>query len=265
MQSLFIVHAYLYGGIWMKTSRFALALMLLAALALSSCAPKAAKKITFASDATFPPMEFVDAQKNVTGFDVDLVAAIAKAGGFEATVKNTAWDGIFAGLTAGDYEAVASSVTITDERKGTMDFSAPYVNAGQVIIAPKATTNIAKPADLVGKKVGVQIGTTGDIEVAKIAGVKEKKTYDEIGLAVEDLTIGRLDAVVVDSPIAANYVLQNEKYKAKLQIVGTPFTEEYYGIAVKKGNARVLDLVNKGLAAIQKDGTLDKLKAKWLQ
>ena len=84
----------------MKTSRFALALLILAALALSSCAPKASKKITFASDATFPPMEMVDAQKNVIGFDIDLVNAIAKAGGFEATVKNTAWDGIFAGLAS---------------------------------------------------------------------------------------------------------------------------------------------------------------------
>jgi polar amino acid transport system substrate-binding protein len=248
----------------MKTSRFALVLMVLATLSFSACAPKVSQKIVFGSDATFPPMEFVDAQKNVVGFDIDMINAVAKAGGFEASVKNTAWDGIFAGLTAGDYDAVLSSVTITDERKGTMDFSTPYVNAGQVIIVPKATTNVSKPDDLVGKKVGVQIGTTGDIAVAKIAKVT-KKTYDEIGLAVEDLSIGRLDAVVVDSPIAANYVLQNDKYKAKLQIVGAPFTEEFYGVAVKKGNSKVLDLVNKGLAAIQKDGTLDKLKAKWLQ
>jgi polar amino acid transport system substrate-binding protein len=146
-----------------------------------------------------------------------------------------------------------------------MDFSTPYLNAGQVIIVPKATSNISKPEDLAGKIVGVQISTTGDIAVAKIAGVKQKKTYDDIGLAVEDLSIGRIDAVVVDSPTAAGYVLQNDKYKAKLQIVGVPFTEEYYGIAVKKGNKALLDLIDKGLAAIQKDGTLDTLKKKWLQ
>jgi polar amino acid transport system substrate-binding protein len=146
-----------------------------------------------------------------------------------------------------------------------MDFSTPYLNAGQVIIVPKTTTNVSKPEDLAGKTVGVQISTTGDIAVGKITGVKAKKTYDDIGLAVEDLSIGRLDAVVVDSPTAAGYVLQNDKYKAKLQIVGKPFTEEYYGIAVKKGNKDLLDLLNKGLAVIMKDGTLDKLKAKWLQ
>jgi polar amino acid transport system substrate-binding protein len=249
----------------MRTSRFALGLLLIAALALTACGPKASKKITFGSDASFPPMEFVDAQKAVTGFDIDMIQAVAKAAGFEAEVKNVAWDGIFAGLANGEYDAILSSVTITDERKGTMDFSTPYVNAGQVIIVPKTTTDVSKPEDLKGKVVGVQISTTGDIAVGKIEGVKQKKTYDEIGLAVEDLSIGRLDAVVVDSPIAANYVLQNEKYKAKLQIVGVPFTEEYYGVAVKKGNQKVLDKINKGLEAIQKDGTLDKLKAKWLQ
>lgn len=248
----------------MKTSRFALALVVLAALALPLGA-QAKPKLSFGSDATFPPMEFVDAQKNVTGFDIDLINAVAKAAGFEAVVKNVAWDGIFAGLENGEYDGILSSVTITDERKQKYDFSAPYVNAGQVIIVAKTAKGIAKPADLAGKKVGVQIGTTGDIAVGKIAGVKDKKTYDEIGLAVEDLSIGRLDAVVVDSPIAANYVLQNDKYKAKLTIVGKPFTEEFYGITVKKGDAKALDLINKGLAAIQKDGTLDKLKAKWLQ
>jgi len=248
----------------MKTSRIALALAVLTALALPLWSQ--GKTYTFGSDATFPPMESVDAvTKAVIGFDVDMINAIGKAAGFKAIVKSTAWDGIFAGLNAGDYDGVLSSVTITDERKATMDFSTPYVNAGQVIIVSKKVNNVSKPADLKGKIVGVQISTTGDIAVGKIAGVKEKKTYDDIGLAVEDLTIGRLDAVVVDSPIAANYVLQNEKYKAVLKIVGQPFTEEYYGIAVKKGNSELLGLINKGLASITKDGTLDKLKKKWLQ
>ena len=248
----------------MKTSRIALVLVVLTALTLPLWAQ--VKNYVFGSDATFPPMEFVDAAtKNVIGFDVDMINAAGKAAGFTATVKSTAWDGIFAGLAAGDYDGVLSSVTITDERKAAMDFSTPYLNAGQVIIVPKTTQNVSKPADLKGLVVGVQISTTGDIAVGKIAGVKEKKTYDDIGLAVEDLTIGRLDAVVVDSPTAAGYVLQNDKYKAKLMIVGVPFTEEYYGIAVKKGDAVLLGLINKGLAAITKDGTLDTLKKKWLQ
>ena len=248
----------------MKTSKFSLFLLLFVTVALPLAA-QAKVKLTFGSDATFPPMEFVDTNKNIVGFDVDMINAVAKAAGFEAVVKNVAWDGIFAGLENSEYDGILSSVTITDERKAKYDFSSPYVNAGQVIIVAKTTKDVSKPEDLKGKVVGVQISTTGDIAVTKIAGVKQKKTYDEIGLAVEDLSIGRLDAVVVDSPIAANYVLQNEKYKAVLKIVGIPFTEEYYGIAVKKGNAELLGLINKGLETIMKDGTMDKLKAKWLQ
>jgi polar amino acid transport system substrate-binding protein len=248
----------------MKASKFAFVLLFFVTVALPLAA-QAKVKLTFGSDATFPPMEFVDTNKSIVGFDVDMINAVAKAAGFEAVVKNVAWDGIFAGLENSEYDGILSSVTITDERKAKYDFSSPYVNAGQVIIVPKTTKDVTKPEDLKGKVVGVQISTTGDIAVTKIAGIKQKKTYDEIGLAVEDLSIGRLDAVVVDSPIAANYVLQNDKYKAKLQIVGKPFTDEYYGVTVRKGDAKALDLINKGLAAIQKDGTLDKLKAKWLQ
>jgi polar amino acid transport system substrate-binding protein len=247
----------------MKISKAMLLLAILVAVSVPLWSQ--GKTYTFGSDATYPPMEFVDqATKNVIGFDVDLINAIAKAAGFKAEVKSTAWEGIFAGLGAGTFDGVLSSVTITEERKATMDFSKPYLNSGQVIVVPKTTKNVTKPEDLKGKVVGVQISTTGDVAVGKIAGVKEKKTYDDIGLAVEDLAIGRLDAVVVDSPTAAGYVLQNDKYKAKLMISSKPFTDEVYGIAVKKGNAELLGLLNKGLDAIIKDGTVEKLKKKWL-
>jgi len=249
----------------MKISKLALPLVASALLSLPLWSQNM-PTYTFGSDATFPPMEFVDtATKSVVGFDVDMINAIGKAAGFTAVVKNTSWDGIFAGLAAGDYDGVLSSVTITDDRKKVMDFSDPYLNAGQVIIVRKDNTDITKPEDLAGKVVGVQIATTGDIAVSKIPGVKQKKTYDDIGLAVEDLAIGRIDAAVVDSPTAAGYVLQNDKYKATLKISSQPFTEEYYGIAVNKGNSKLLDLINTGLAAIKQDGTLDMLKKKWLQ
>jgi polar amino acid transport system substrate-binding protein len=115
-----------------------------------------------------------------------------------------------------------------------------------------------------GKKVGAQIGTTGAIEVAKFKNIT-LKSYDEAGLAVEDLYVGRIDAVVLDSPTAVSYVLQNEKYKAKLKIVGKTFTSEHYGVALKKGNQKALAMINKGLEAIAKDGTLAKIAQKWLK
>jgi len=221
------------------------------------------KRIIVALDVTWPPMEFIDEFNNIVGFDVDLVNAIARAEGFEVELKNVAWDNIFAGLVARKYQAIASSVTITDERKATMAFSEPYVNAGQVLVVRKETTGVTTLAELVGKKVGGQIGTTGVMEIMKVAGL-ELKTYDEIGLAYEDLANGNIDGVVADSPIAANFTLQNAEYKKKLMIVGVPFTDEWLGFAFKKGDEKTLNLFNDGLAKVKTSGKLDEIITKWL-
>ncbi len=221
------------------------------------------KAITVATDATWPPMEMVDGNKNIVGFDIDYLNAVAKEAGFKVEFQNTAWDGIFAGIALGKYDAIVSSVTITDERKKTMDFSIPYINAGQILIVPNTSSAVVL-SDLKGKKVGAQIGTTGAFEVKKTEGV-ELRTYDEIGLAFEDMASGRIDAVVCDTPVAADYALQRPEYKDNFKIVGEPFTEEYYGVVVKKGNTELLDLINKGIKAVQEKGIDKKLEAKWLK
>lgn len=220
--------------------------------------------IVVATDATWPPMEMVDESKNIVGFDIDLLNAAAEAGGFTVEFRNTAWDGIFAGLPAGAYDAVMSSVTITDERKKQMDFSIPYINAGQILIVRSDTKGVEKLADLKGKSVGAQIGTTGSFEIEKIAGLT-LKTYDEIGLAFEDLVNGRIDGAVADTPVAADFALQNKNYKGKLKIVGEPFTDEFYGIAVKKGNTKVLETINAGLEKVLNTKTYTKIEEKWLR
>jgi polar amino acid transport system substrate-binding protein len=209
-------------------------------------------------------MEYIDENKEIVGFDIDLLNLAAEEGGFEVEFQNTAWDGIFAGLANGDYDAVISSVTITDERKKTMDFSIPYINAGQVLIVQSSTTGVTEIADLQGESVGAQIGTTGSFEVEKVSGV-ELKTYDELGLAIEDLVNGRIGGVVADTPIAADFALQNPAYEGKLKIVGEPFTDEYYGVAVKKGNSEVLDKINAGLKKVLDAGKDEELKDKWLR
>jgi polar amino acid transport system substrate-binding protein len=220
--------------------------------------------IVIATDATWPPMEMVDESKEIVGFDIDLMKAAAEKGGFTVEFQNTAWDGIFAGLAAGEYDAVMSSVTITEERKGTMDFSVPYINAGQILVVPQATSGVKTLADLKGKSVGAQIGTTGSFEIEKVSGV-ELRTYDEIGLAFEDLVNGRIDALVADTPVAADFALMNPNYKGKMKIVGEPFTEEFYGVAVKKGNKTILDAVNKGLNAVLNTNTYEKIEDEWLR
>jgi polar amino acid transport system substrate-binding protein len=236
-------------------------------LTVASCAKKEPAKITIATDATWPPMEMVDTNKNIVGFDIDLMTAAAKAGGFAVEFKNTAWDGIFAGLENGKYDAVMSSVTINDERKKTMDFSIPYINAGQILVVKSEVNGVTTLDDLKGKTVAAQIGTTGAFEIDKVkaADKMNEKTYDDIGLAFEDLVNGRVDAVVCDNPTAANYALQNDKYKGKLKIVGDRFTEEYYGVAVKKGNTKVLDVINAGLKKVLDAGDNKAIEDKWLK
>lgn len=240
----------------------------LSALAFSACgAQKAADAkpaLTVAHDATWPPMEYVDADKNIVGYSVDVTNAIAEAAGFTLTHKNAAWDGIFAALEAGDFDFIASSVSITAERKAKYDFSAPYVSVGQILIT-KSDSTATKLDDLKGKLVGAQIGTTGANEIKKALGDAALKNYDEIGLAMEDLKNGNIQGVVCDDPIAGNYALKNPNYEGKLKLVGSPWTGEDYGFVVKQGNAKVLDLINKGLDIISKNGKLDEIKAKWFK
>jgi polar amino acid transport system substrate-binding protein len=242
----------------------ALAVCSLAVVMIAGCAKKGANKIVVASDCTWPPMEFVDDSKQIVGLDIDLIKAIAQAEGFEVEILNTAWDGIFAGLSGGKYDAVISSVTITDERTKEMDFSNPYLNAGQILVVRKESTGVSTLEDFKGKTAGAQIGTTGAIAIDKIPAIK-KKTYDEIGLGIEDLVNKRIDVVVCDKPTAVNYALKNEKYKSKLMIIGKPFTNEFYGIAIKKGNAAIIEKINAGLKKVQDSGELQKIEDKWLQ
>ena len=223
----------------------------------------AGKTYTVATDATWPPMEMVDANKQIVGLDIDYLTAVAKEAGFAVTFKNTAWDGIFAGLEAGQYDIIASSVTITEERRKKYDFSAPYIDIGQILVVPKAET-AATLAAMKGKKVGAQIGTTGAFEIKKVEGV-EPKSYDEIGLAFEDMAAGRIAGVVCDEPVAVQFALQKAEYKEKFKIVGSPFTTEAYGFVVRKGDAALLDLLNKGIAAVKAKKLDEQLRAKWLR
>ncbi len=219
-------------------------------------------KIVFATDATWPPMEFVDSDKKIVGFAIDFMTAAGKEAGFTPVFKNTAWDGIFAGLAAGKYDAISSSVSITDERKKAMDFSVPYFQVQQALIVQK-DSKAGSLADLKGKKVGAQIGTTGFFALKADKGV-EPKSYDEVGLAMEDLNVGRIAGVVCDDPVAANYALI--KYKDTLKIAAVLKTDkvENYGIAVKKGNKKILDLINKGIEAVKAKGLEKELKKKWI-
>jgi polar amino acid transport system substrate-binding protein len=141
-----------------------------------------------------------------------------------------------------------------------MLFSDAYFKAGQIVTVRKDNTTITGKDTLTGE-VGAQLGTTGAMEVEKLSGVT-LKTYDDIGLAFQDLMNGQINAVVCDNPVALGYVGKNP---GTLKIVGEAFTDENYGIAVAKGKTDLLAKINAGIAAIIKEGLIETLSAKWLE
>jgi branched-chain amino acid transport system substrate-binding protein len=217
-------------------------------------------KIVIGTNAEYPPFEMVDDAGNIIGFDPDLMEAIAEAAGFEFEWVNTRWDGIFVALASGEFDAVISAATITEERAQTVDFSDPYFNAGQMIAVRADETEIKTDADLAGKKVGVQLGTTGDIWLTEQTQA-EVVRYDENTLAFQALAAGDVDAAVCDGPTAIDIVKANPEMN--LVVLPGVYTDENYGIAVRKDRPEVLAAINKGLAAVKASGKYDEIWNKW--
>ena len=218
-------------------------------------------KVRIATDATWPPFEYVDEQTmEIVGFDIDLIKAIADEAGLEIEIVNVSWDPLLAGMAQCQYDAAISAMTITEERKQAMLFSDPYFEAGQLVTVRIDNTDITSRFDLGGKTVGAQIGTTGSFEVENIAGAI-LKTYDDIGLAMQDLMNGQIDAVIADNPLAIGYANKNPD---KLKTVGVVFTAESYGIAVCKTKPEILERINEGLAKVKAEGLIEELILKWL-
>ncbi len=160
--------------------------LLLASLVLAACGGGGQAKVRVGTDATWPPFESVDeTTKDIVGFDMDLMNAIAKEAGFEIEYSNVPWDSLLAGMAQCQYDAAISAMTITPERAEQFAFSDPYFAAGQVVTVSVDNTDITGKDSLAGKTVGVQLGTTGDIEAQKITGATVKN-YDDIGLAFQD-------------------------------------------------------------------------------
>jgi len=216
--------------------------------------------VTVGTNAEYPPFEFVDEEGNIAGFDPDLMTAIAEAAGFEFEFVNTRWDGIFVALASGEFDAVISAATITEEREEMVDFSDPYFDAGQVIAVRADEAEIAGADDLEGKRVGVQLGTTGDIWLTDETGA-EVVRYDENTLAFQALANGDVDAAVADSPTAAELVKANPEMN--LKVLPEVYTEEQYGIAVNPERQDVLAAINEGLAAVKASGTYDEIYDKY--
>ena len=230
--------------------------------AASAAAPPA-RVYVVGTDAAYAPFESQNEKGKIVGFDIDVVKAAAAKAGIAVKFVNTPWEGIFNNLAQGDRDLVASAVTITDERKQTMDFSTPYFDAQQLIAVP-TNSKITKFDDLKKLKVGVQTGTTGDEAVSKSLGKTNAniKRFESTPLALKELEAGGVDAVVADNGVVINYVNNNTGGKFKT-VTDSAFAPEQYGLAIKKGNTELKTLMDKGLADIKTDGTYDKIYAQY--
>jgi len=229
------------------------------ASAAAPAAPPPAKVLVVGTDAAYAPFESQNEKGEIVGFDIDVVKAVAKKAGLEVKFVNTPWEGIFNALNQGDRDLIVSAVTITDERKQTMDFSAPYFDAAQ-LIAVKQNSKVSKFDDLKKLKVGVQTGTTGDEAVTKLLGKNSTsiKRFELTPLALKELEAGGVDAVVADNGVVVHYIANNPGGKFKT-VNDKAFVPEQYGIVVKKGNKELLGKIDLALGAIKADGTYDKI------
>ncbi|MEO7244586.1 MAG: basic amino acid ABC transporter substrate-binding protein, partial [Rubrivivax sp.] len=199
----------------------------------------------------------------IVGFDIEVVQAVAARGGFQVKFVNTPWEGIFNALGQGDRDLLVSAITITDERRQSVDFSQPYFDAAQ-LIAVRHASKVARFADLKSLKVGVQTGTTGDEAVSKLLGKTSPniRRFESTPLALQELDNGGVDAVVADNGVVTHHVANNPGGQFRT-VSDHGFARERYGIAVKKGNAELLGKINDGLKAIQADGTYETIYAKY--
>ncbi len=244
----------------MKLPRFPIVLGLILILSLWCCAGAASPVLKVGSDCTYPPMEMQNEKTGAfEGFDIDLIKAIAKKMGRSVQIINTGWDGIIPGLMNGNYDCLISAMTITDERAAQINFSDPYFTAGQVIMVRADNNSIKGVSDLKGKKIAVQMGTTGDIAASKIEGANVLR-FNTNPEAVQELRNGGADAVIADSTTLMWEALKDSKLKLADR---KPFTVEYYGIGVKKGNDSLLNAINKSLAQIKVSGEYEKIFTKW--
>lgn len=223
--------------------------------------------LTVGSDTAYPPFEFIEGDQ-VVGFDIDLIREIAQrlGDGLEIEVVSADFDTIFTALAAGRFDVVISAVTITGERKQTVDFTDPYFHADQSLaVREEDAGEIEGVEDLEGRTVGVQRGTTGE-DCARNALeepglVAEVRSFETVVDAFTDLSAGGVDAILNDFPTSKRVVEQ----RRGLAIVQMIRTQERYGIAVSKDNPNLRVAINDALDEIRTDGTYRELFLKWFE
>jgi len=214
------------------------------------------KTLIMGTDPGFKPFEYKNGQ-NVVGFDVDLVREIAKDTNRSLQIEEISFDGLLPALQAGRIDLIAAGMTVTPERAKNAAFSTTYYSAAQKVVVPKTGSTVESVDDLKGKRIGVQLGTTGDTLAHKITGASVVQ-LPATSNVMQELNARRIDAAIMDNGPATQYLATNPN----LTMLARDLTKEDYAIAIKKGNAELLKQVNDSIKAMKKDGRYDALVKK---
>ena len=244
----------------MKKRILSIALVaVMAAMMLCACGKKESGMtvnegvLTMATNAYFPPYEYYEGDE-IVGIDADIAKAVADKLGLELKIEDMEFDSIITAVQTGKADMGLAGMTVSDERKESVNFSDTYATGVQVVIVPE-DSDIATVDDLAGKKIGVQLSTTGDMYASDDYGEDNVEKYNKGADAVMALTQGKVDAVIIDNEPAKNFVAANEG----LKILDTEYVTEDYAACINKENTALLDAVNGALAELKEDGTLQKI------
>ncbi len=236
-------------------------LLVLAVVAASGCTSTKSKKLveegylTIGTEAQYPPFEIRKADDSFYGFDIALGEAIAKELGLKPKFVDTDFASIIASLNAGKFDVAMSAMTITEDRKKSVNFSDPYFDAGLSMAGP-INSNKVTVNDLNGAVVGVQLGTTGDLYASELKNIKEIKRYAHAPDAFLDMKNGKVDAVINDDVVNRPIVAADP---TSFKVVGGLLTVEQYGIAIPKENEALLIKVNAAIKKLKENGTYDQI------
>ncbi|MBP2650549.1 MAG: fliY 1 [Firmicutes bacterium] len=237
-------------------------LVLLASVLVAGCGTNQ-KKIVVGLDDNFPPMGFRDDKNNIVGFDVDMAKEAAKRLGMEVEFKPIDWNSKEAELSGKRVDVLWNGLTITEKRKENILFTNPYMENRQIIVVA-ADSAIKTKADLAGKVVGVQDGSSSIEALEKdettTKSFKELKKFGDNVAALMDLKTGRLDAVVVDEIVGRYYIA---KKPGEYVILTEYFGSEEYGVGMRKDDKELLAKLQKALDEMKQDGTSAKISQQW--
>ncbi len=214
--------------------------------------------LVMATNAEFPPYEYYEGEE-IVGIDAEIAQAICDELGKELVIEDMAFDSIITAVTSGKADFGAAGMTVTEDRLKNVNFTDTYAHASQVVIV-KEDSPIASVADLTGKTIGVQLGTTGDIYAGDVEGATIER-YNKGFEAVQSLLTDKIDAVIIDQEPAKVFVAENEG----LIILEEHFTDEDYAIAIAKDNEELVEAFNEALATLKESGKLDEIVNKYIQ